>query len=89
MTDPLRVAAQRLFDAALDSGFPLEEIDHESSYAQRVTLRGRDLDALRAALAPSCLHPDSWFDRSLCPIDDWMHTRCIECGVPLDGSCGE
>jgi len=32
--------------------------------------------------------PETYFDRSLCPKDDWMHTRCAECGTPLDGECG-
>lgn len=26
----------------------------------------------------------NWFDRSLCPCDDAMHTRCVACGVALD-----
>jgi hypothetical protein len=28
---------------------------------------------------------DNWFDRSLCPCDDTMHTRCRVCGTALDG----
>lgn len=28
---------------------------------------------------------DNWFDRSLCPCDDIMHTRCSNCGAALDG----
>lgn len=28
---------------------------------------------------------DNWFDRSLCPCDDAMHTRCRNCGAALDG----
>lgn len=49
--DPLRAAAQAILEAALDSGFPNDEIDPGSSYAQSVTLRGRDLWDLRAAIS--------------------------------------
>ena len=29
---------------------------------------------------------DNWFDRSICPEPcDSMHTRCVKCGVALDG----
>lgn len=28
---------------------------------------------------------DNWFDRSICPCDDTMHTRCVKCGHALDG----
>jgi hypothetical protein len=28
---------------------------------------------------------DNWFDRSLCPCADVMHTRCVGCGAALDG----
>lgn len=48
------------------------------------------LDAVKALRSPerTCHHPDSYFDRSLCATDDWMHNRCSECGMPLDGECG-
>ena len=37
-----------------------------------------------------CAHQrDSWFDRTLCSRDGWMHTYCADCGVPLDGLCGQ
>jgi hypothetical protein len=35
----------------------------------------------------TCSHPDSWFDRTICAVDGWMHTCCTECGRPLDGPC--
>ena len=47
----LREAAQTMLGAARDSGFPEEDIEMDSSYAQSITVRGRDLAALRAALA--------------------------------------
>jgi hypothetical protein len=49
----LREALERLVESALDSGFPEDWIDPESSMAMGVTLQGRDLAAARAALASS------------------------------------
>lgn len=40
-----------------------------------------------AAGAP-CTHRDTYFDRHICAADDFMHTRCVDCGIPLDGDCG-
>lgn len=35
-----------------------------------------------------CNHQrDSWFSRSMCAGDDWMHTYCADCSAPLDGEC--
>lgn len=36
---------------------------------------------------PRCGGPgdDHSFDRSICPCDDAMHSRCRKCGYPLDG----
>jgi hypothetical protein len=34
-----------------------------------------------------CRHADTWFDRSVCEADGWMHTVCSNCGRPLDGEC--
>lgn len=28
---------------------------------------------------------DNYFDRSICPCDDAMHTRCVTCNHALDG----
>lgn len=38
---------------------------------------------------PVCKHDWASFDRSICPVDGWMHTYCNDCGRPLDGACGE
>jgi len=62
-------AAQPIIDAAIDI-FPEEWIDPESSMAMPVTLRGRDVFALRAALAtPAPLDDDGWQERGN-PGDD-------------------
>lgn len=46
-------------------------------------------EPMTAAERATCQHPDSWFDRSICAADDWMHTYCSVCGSPLDGECGD
>lgn len=47
-----------------------------------------DRERHRAECCPQCGGDasDNWFDRSLCPCDDIMHTRCRNCGAALD-SC--
>ena len=47
----LRTAAQALYDEASET-FPDEWIDDESSMAMQVTVHGRTLATLRAALGP-------------------------------------
>lgn len=50
------------------------------------TVPGPDA-ALVDERCPSCGGDagDNWFDRSLCPCEDTMHTRCSNCGAALDG----
>ena len=36
-------------------------------------------------MSTECLHPDSWFDRTICPDPcGSMHHVCTECGLPTD-----
>jgi transcriptional regulator with XRE-family HTH domain len=70
--DRLREAAQRLYVEASET-FPDDWISDESSMAMSVTVRGRTLHALRAALstgAPDTEEPDP--------------SGCAECGLPAD-----
>lgn len=40
--------------------------------------------------AAGCPHPDSWFDREICPEPcGTMHDRCTDCGVAVDGCAHE
>jgi len=85
---PLVEAAQPIIDAAIDI-FPEEWIDPESSMAMPVTLRGRDVFALRAALAatPAPLHRMN--NRTLrCVVDGeaWpcAHAKNAATPAPLD-----
>lgn len=41
-----------------------------------------------SAAAPTCTHPATWFDRTICPPPcDSMHTRCTECDTILGHPC--
>lgn len=54
----------------------------------RASVEGNDTERrVSDDLCPRCDGDagDSWFDRSLCPCDDAMHTRCVGCGYALDG----
>jgi hypothetical protein len=56
-------------------------------------VRGRVARAVPRAIkraqgrCPNCRGDagDNWFDRSICPCADTMHTRCCNCGAALDG----
>jgi hypothetical protein len=41
-------------------------------------------------MADVCTHPDTWFDRSLCPEPcGAMHDRCTTCGEVVGGCAWE
>lgn len=73
--------ARAALDATTSSPLPAAQSASSSD-------RGDGTAAGASPFDPSCVHPDTYFDRDICAADDWMHTRCRECGIPLDGDCG-
>jgi hypothetical protein len=61
-----------------------DSIEFDTGYAATV-LADRLITQPRPG-ARACDPEDTWFDRSICPEPcGTMHTRCVDCGRPVDG----
>ncbi len=67
---------------------PPAATEPERAAADELSREGQNMrldEPAPVADPPGCDHPDTVFDRSICPTPcDTMHNHCSECGVVLD-----